>query len=138
MKQAVKLILIGLAAGAILAVFLKIIQTTTGNQAYDLLFETDYVPVLKQWHEVPGVGIAFHFLTCIMSVAVLFLLLKPFHLERRFLPYVLVYTIGGAFLYPLTALSARTPELADVAAWGLWTLGHALFSVTVGLLIKFW
>ncbi|MDY0404213.1 hypothetical protein P5G51_001240 [Virgibacillus sp. 179-BFC.A HS] len=138
MKQTLKLILIGIAGGIVLAVFLKIIQQITANQAYCLLFETDYVPILQNWSDLIGMGMAFHFITCIASVVVLFYLLKGLHLERRCLPYVLVYTIGGAILFSLTALSENTPAITDVAAWGFWTLGHALFAITVGLLVKYW
>lgn len=52
-------------------------------------------------------------------------------------PYIFVYTLGGAGLFFLTALSDQFPEVGDKAAWIYWTLGHAVFGYTVGVLIKF-
>lgn len=43
-----KLTLIGIAAGVILIISLKILYILTGNTAYLLLFNFDYVHVLNQ------------------------------------------------------------------------------------------
>lgn len=138
MRQLFKLVSTAFIAGIVLAGFLNIIQSLTGNHAYILLFNMDYIPVLKQWNDVPGIGLIFHFATCIASVVVLFYLLKPNRMHEKFLPYFLTYTIGGAILYSLTALTEIPPKLTDVSAWTFWTLGHGIYGVIVGLLMKYW
>ncbi|MYL56354.1 hypothetical protein GLW20_02415 [Virgibacillus halodenitrificans] len=136
MKQIVRLITSAIIAGVILALSLKIIQITTGNPAYILLFNMDYIPVLKQWNNVPGAGMLFHFITCIVSVIGLFYILKLFNWEKVASLYMAVYTIGGGILFFLSALTETPPAYTNAAAWFYWTIGHAIFGVTVGLLIK--
>ncbi|GAA0603762.1 hypothetical protein GCM10009001_21030 [Virgibacillus siamensis] len=138
MNRFVKLVFIGILAGIILAGFLNIIQSLTGNQAYILLFNMDYIPVLSQWNNVPGIGLIFHFITCITSVVVLYFILQLMRWHKHFLPYFLTYTIGGGTLYTLTALTEIPPLLTNIAAWGFWTLGHGIYGVVVGLLVKHW
>ncbi|MEN1968470.1 hypothetical protein WMZ97_10395 [Lentibacillus sp. N15] len=136
MRQLLKLTFIGIVAGIVLAVFLKIIQLLTGNQAFVLLFNTDYIPLLRNIQSSGKVGITFHFVTCILSVIVLFYILKSLHLERSFTAYLVVFTVGGGILYSLTALTEQVPAVTDFAAWAFWTIGHAIFASVVGLLIK--
>lgn len=138
MGQHIKLILIGLISGVVLAASMKIVQLVTGSQAYALLFNYDFIPGVNQWRPVAVVGVAFHYLTCVCSVVVLFYLLKRFHREKHLLPYIITYTAGGGILYFLTALSEKPPAASDFEAWFYWTAGHGLFSLTAGLLIKHW
>ncbi|AIF43080.1 hypothetical protein [Virgibacillus sp. SK37] len=136
MKQIARLMATGIIAGVILALSLKIIQITTGNPAYILLFNMDYIPALKQWDNVPGAGMLFHFITCVVSVIALFYILKILKWERIASLYVAVYTIGGGILFFLSALTETPPAYTNIAAWLYWTIGHAIFGVVVGLLIK--
>ncbi|OZU90585.1 hypothetical protein CIL03_05440 [Virgibacillus indicus] len=133
-----KLVLIGIIAGTVLAVSLKIVRLLTGNPASILLYNMDYIPLLKMWDEILGAGLLFHFITCIVSVVVLFYFLKPLALKRNVLPYVVTYTIGGGVLFFLSALTGTPPAYNDVAAWFYWTAGHTLFGIVVGLLVKKW
>src|SRR5699024_2732914 len=87
-----KLIIIGLISGMILAASGKIIRLTTGNKAEILLYNMDYMPVLKKWSDKWITGIIFHYMTCIVSAVVLFYMLVPFGWETNIWPYVLVYT----------------------------------------------
>ncbi|WP_228548273.1 hypothetical protein [Sporosarcina obsidiansis] len=138
MKQFRILLLTGVIAGIVLALYLKVIQLLTGNQAYILLFNFDYVPVIQDWEPQLLIGYLFHFLTCIASAVVLFYLLRFVHLEFRIWPYVLVYTVGGGILFSLTGLSDQPPAITDGAAWFYWTMAHAVFGLIVGSLIKHW
>lgn len=138
MKNIVKLAVIGIIAGIILALFLKIIQSLTNNQAYNLLFNTDYIPFLNELYPKYLVEVLFHFITCIMSVIVLFYLLKLFNLQFKLMPYILIYTAGSSILFPLTALSERTPDLSDYSAWIYWIIGHMIYSVIVAIMINKW
>ncbi|MBY0223226.1 hypothetical protein ABZ756_14555 [Mammaliicoccus sciuri] len=138
MRQFGKLIIIGTIAGIALALFLKVIQILIGNQAYVLLFNFDYVPVIQDWEPQLLVGYLFHFITCIVSAVALFYLLRIIQREYLISPYVLVYTVGGGILFSLTGLSEQPPAITDGAAWFYWTAAHAVFGLIVGGLIKNW
>ncbi|MFB9057843.1 hypothetical protein ACFFU9_13945 [Mariniflexile ostreae] len=138
MKKILKLTAIGLFAGLILMLVLKIILILTGNTAYILLFNFDYVPIIKDLEPVWLFGYLFHFLTCIISVVALFFILKYWNIQKRMLPYSIVYTLGGGALFFLTALSHQPPEATDVMAWFYWTVAHAIFGFVVGVSIKKW
>lgn len=115
---------------------LKIVMLALGNQAYVLLFNFDYIPVINQLKPVWLFGYLFHFLTCIGSVIALYFILGKYH--HKIIGYVLVFTIGGGALYFLTALSEQPPAVSDVMAWVFWTFGHAIFGYVVGILIVKW
>lgn len=76
MKQLMKLAIIAFIAGIVLMLFLKVIMILTGNTAYILLFNFDYIPVINDLRPIWLFGNVFHFLTCILSVVVLYYLLK--------------------------------------------------------------
>ncbi|GGW60975.1 hypothetical protein DFQ11_102609 [Winogradskyella epiphytica] len=138
MKQLLKLISIGLIAGIVLMLILKIVILLTGNTAYILLFNFDYIPILNALRPEWLFGYVFHFITCIVSVVALYHILKSFKLEERIRPYILVYTIGGGALFFLTALSDQPPAVNDLMAWVYWTFAHAVYGYVVGYLIKKW
>lgn len=137
MKQFIKLLFTGIIAGLVLGIVLGIIQLLTHNKAFLLLFNMDYIPLVKNLNPGWAMGITFHLLTCITSVVALFYILKIIHHERNIIAYLLTYTIGGGLLFSLTALSNTPPAITDFAAWGYWTFGHAIFSLIVGILIKY-
>lgn len=138
MKRIGKLIVIGILAGALLAGLLKLVYVATGNKAYTLLYNVDYIPILNRWESYPIVGITFHFVFCIASVVGLYFILRFVHLEKRILPYFLTYTAGSGILYFLTALSEKPPAANDMEAWIYWTLSHAAYSILVAELIIHW
>lgn len=138
MKQFLKLTAIGIIGGIVLIFSLRIVLELTGNTAYVLLFNFDYIPLIHDLRPVWLFGYIFHFLTCIVSVIALFYILKPRGLHIKILPYVIVYTFGGGALFFLTALSHKPPAPDDVMAWTYWTIGHAAFGYVVGALIKKW
>lgn len=138
MRQLSKLLFIGIIAGTILASVLILVFFMTANEAYYMLFNVDYIPVLKEIQPRIIVEIAFHYAFCIGSVVGLFYILSLIQLEHELTLYILVYTGGSAILYFLTALSGHPPMVTDVAAWIYWSLAHAIYSVIVGLSIKKW
>lgn len=138
MKQGLKLTSIGIFGGIVLMLVLKIVMYFTGNTAYILLFNFDYVPIINKLRPVWFFGYVFHFVTCIVSVIALFYLLKIKSWQLKLLPYIAVYTIGGGALFFLTSLSPKPPAADDVMAWMYWTLAHAIFGYVVGSLVKKW
>lgn len=138
MKHLLKLTTIALVAGFVLMLILKVVMAITGNTAYVLLFNFDYIPVVKDLKPVWLFGYIFHFLTCIVSVIALFHILKTWNWQKVVFPYILVYTMGGGVLFFLTSLSDLPPAANDVMAWVYWTMAHAVFGYVVGGLIKKW
>lgn len=138
MKHLLKLTTIGLCAGFVLILVLKIVMVFTGNTAYILLFNFDYIPVIKHLKPVWLFGYVFHYLTCIISAIALFYILKSWNWQKLLFPYILVYTLGGGALFFLTSLSNLPPAANDVMAWIYWTIAHAVFGYVVGALVKKW
>ena len=127
---------IGFIAGVILILPLKILYILTGNTAYILLFNFDYVPVLNQLRPVWLFGYIFHFVTCICSVIGLYYILKYLNKQLSLFYYIAVYTVGGGTLFFLTCLSVKPPAENDFTAWLYWTIAHGIFGFAVGLLVK--
>lgn len=138
MNQGLKLTSIGIFGGVVLILVLKMALVFTGNTAYILLFNFDYVPILNGLRPVWLFGYVFHFVTCIVSVIALYYILKPRGWELKLLPYIVVYTIGGGALFFLTSLSPKPPAANDAMAWMYWTFAHAVFGYVVGNLVKKW
>lgn len=138
MKKLLKLILVGVLAGIILANILVILHILMNNPAYILLFNVDYIPILKNLRPESIIGVIFHFSFCIVSVVGLFYLLKIIHRERQTLLYVVVYAGGSSILYFLTIFSGKPPFATDITAWMYWTLAHAIYGLVVGEFVKRW
>lgn len=138
MRSATTFISIGMISGIILALFLKIIELTTGNIVYHLLFDVSYIPILNTWKPVWLIEVLFHFGTCIVSITMLYYVLTFFHLEKSMPVYIIVIGVGSSILYFLTELSNKTPSVTDIGAWIYWVIGHLLFSLTACALIKVW
>lgn len=136
MRQLLKLISIGFIGGVVLIIVLKLVLIITGNTAYYLLFNFDYIPVIQDLKPVWLFGYLFHFVTCIISVIALFYLSNRF--QKNILVYVIVYGIGGAALFFLTALSEQPPAANDWQAWLFWTFAHTIFGYVVGVLVRKW
>lgn len=136
MKKLFLLSVIGFVAGLVLMWVLKLVLLLTGNTAYILLFNFDYIPVARDLKPIWLFGYVFHFMTCIVSVIALFYILKRWSLHHKISPYVLVYMLGGGGLFFLTALSAQPPASDDVMAWLYWTLAHGIYGLAVGVMAK--
>lgn len=138
MQRFVKLTAISVFSGFLLAGILLLVDVTISNKAYILLFNVDYIPYLDHVWSQPGIGIVFHFVFCTISVIGLYVFLMFFHYEKTVLPYIMVYTLGSACLFFLTALTDLAPAADDYIAWMAWTCAHALFGISVGLSVKHW
>jgi len=138
MKQFLKLSAISIIAGIVLILVLRVVLAFTGNTAYVLLFNFDYIPIIKDLKPVGFFGNLFHFVTCLVSVLALFAILKTWKIQYKLWPYILVYSVGGGALFFLTVLSEQPPASNDVMAWVYWTFAHAVFGYMVGDLIRKW
>ncbi|GAB3802315.1 hypothetical protein [Virgibacillus kimchii] len=138
MLDFIVLVVIGVIGAIGLSLFMKLVRILTGNRAEILLYNLDYMPVLKKWSHIRAAGLTFHFFTCIASVVVLFYLLRLIGWEYYIFPYVVVYTAGSAFLFFLSALTKTPPKHTDRYAWLHWTAGHAFYGIIVGVLVRLW
>lgn len=77
MNQLLKLVTIGIIGGVVLILILGIVLLLTGNTAYFLLFNFDYIPIINELRPIWLFGYIFHFITCVVSVIALFYILKP-------------------------------------------------------------
>ncbi len=138
MRLLYKLLITSIVSGTVLAGFLKVVQVTLNNDAYILLFNMDYIPLLKNVEKINGSGYVFHFVFCFVSVVSLFHLAKIVQLEKHIAVYVIVFTAGSGMLYFLTALTNQPPSATSVISWLYWVVAHAVFGIVVGVMIKYW
>lgn len=136
MRQFFQLIGIGIASGIILAVLMQLVFTLTGNEAYILLYNVDYFPIIHIFKDSAWFGFAFHLVFCIASVIGLFYIATFFGWQYSIWPYVTVYTAGSGVLYFLTLLTDKPPAADDGTSWFFWTAGHFVFSLAVGWMIR--
>lgn len=136
MKTFLQLIGIGIVSGAVLAMIMQIIYSLTGNEAYILLYNIDYFPIIHVFKDSYLFGIAFHFVFCIASVVGLYSILSFWGKQYSSWPYVTVYTAGSGILYFLTLFTDRPPAANDGMAWFYWTASHLVFSLTVAWMIR--
>lgn len=138
MKLFSKLAIIGIIAGIVLAGCMKLVYALTGNEAFKLLYNVDYIPLLQAYDDSIYFGIIFHYIFCIVSVVGLYYFLALFQLHKRLFPYIFMYTVGAGILYFLTLLTNDPPAATHFVSWLYWTISHLLFGLAVALLVKKW
>src|SRR5699024_4803416 len=107
-------------------------------QSYVLLFNMDYIPILKYFEDITGSGFVFHFLFCFISVISLYYLARIVHLESNVSTYVIVFTVGSGIMYFLIIFTNEPPSATSFESWFLWVVAHALFGIIVGFMIHKW
>ena len=132
-----RLILIAIISGGIFGLFLRAIQQFTGKKVYTLLMNIDYFPILKDLKLSEIVEFSLHILVSITVVIVLYYGLRKVGHEQRVSTYIWLNVLIGGLLYLTTTFSERTPELTDMIAFTYWLVGHAIFGVLVGIMIRF-
>lgn len=137
MKRILKLIIIGIIGGTVLAEMLRMIYLVTGINAYNLLFNFDYLPFIGQYSQTDAwTGMLFHYFTCVMSVLVSYYIFKKYGIQKDVLPYVVLFLIGSLILFFLTGLSPELPEWNDWSAFIFFGFGHLVYGLVVGKLIQ--
>ncbi|WP_052455621.1 hypothetical protein [Bhargavaea cecembensis] len=119
----------GLAAGVFLGALLYAAEKATGLKVYTLLMNIDYVPVLKEYRFPAPVEFSFHLIVSVVLAVILFRIVLRFRWTgRRMAGWVTALNgIVGLGIWPVTALSERTPALGDAAALGVWLAAHLLY-----------
>ncbi|MFD2612655.1 hypothetical protein [Paenibacillus gansuensis] len=127
----------GLAAGIGMGYLLKGIENGTGSKVYTLLLSVDYVPGLRDIITTEFAQFGIH-LVLSVAVAALFSLGYRTNSARgkRLAVIAGASVLLGVVLFPTTALSSRTPELSDAAAFGWWLLGHLMYGLIVGAVLQ--
>lgn len=136
-KRFITLILIGIVGGTVLAELLRLVYLLLKINAYNLLFNFDYIPIIGKYsHTNEWTGMVFHYLTCIVSVIVSYYVFKKYGMEKDLLPYLALFFVGSMMLYFLTGLSSEAPAWNDWTAFILFGLGHLVYGFVVGKLIQ--
>lgn len=132
-----KLMLIGIVAGGIFGLFLKVVQQFTGKKVYTLLMNVDYVPILKDLQLNEFVEFSLHIVVSVILVWILYFGLGSIGYEQSIFIYMWINVVIGGFLYATTVFSERTPEITDIVALTYWLGGHIIFGLLVGIMIRF-
>lgn len=127
-----------IVAGLVLGLFLKVVEHLTNERVYTLLLNVDYFPILKDYHFPEVIEFAFHLIISLLIAGCLFALRNRLNWSNKAL---IVYStisqlIIGCLLFPTTILSDRTPEITDVFAFNWWLIGHILYGLVVGILLR--
>lgn len=133
-----KVSIIGIVAGLLLALFFKVMETTSGHKVYTLLLNIDYIPVLNtvQFPEIVEVG--FHIIISIGVCLFLFFFIrfKKITQSKRIIRFcVFVNVLIAILYYPTTLLSERTPAFKNLWALVFWIIGHIGYGWGVGVLL---
>ncbi len=116
---------------------LRLIYTLTKVNAYNLLFNFDYIPVIGVYSNTSSwTGMTFHYFTCVASVVVSYYFFKKFKLEKEIFPYISLFFVGSLMLYFLTGLSLEPPAWDDGLAFSFFGLSHLLYAIVVVKLIQ--
>jgi hypothetical protein len=124
----------GIIAGIFLGLFLKAVEYITGLKVYTLLLNVDYIPNLKNYAFSEFLEFVLHLvISVLLSLVSYFYFLKKYNKMRVVIKLSLVV---GLLLYPTTLLSERTPEVTSTSAFLFWMLGHGLYGVVLGRMLK--
>lgn len=125
----------GLISGLFLGLFLKVIQHQFGIEVYTLLLNVDYIPVLKEMKFPEIIEISFHLLISIVLGIFLLYVVKKYQWTnwKMVMITMVICLFIGAFLYPTTVLSYRTPSLTSISAFFFWQLGHILYGALLSI-----
>ncbi|MFD2445281.1 hypothetical protein ACFSO7_15060 [Bacillus sp. CGMCC 1.16607] len=133
-----KAILAGIISGCFLGFFLKVIETITSLKVYTLLLNVDYIPWINRFRLSESIEFGFHLIVSILLSLFLvkFLTTKEWESKRKITLVVVVCITIALLLFPITALSTRTPALNNYSALFYWLLGHALYGLLLGYLLN--
>ncbi|GBF74496.1 hypothetical protein PA598K_02844 [Paenibacillus sp. 598K] len=124
----------GLLSGVALGLLLKAIEQWSGSKVYTLLLNVDFIPwlpeALPEWLEF-----AMHLVVAVpLGWACAYLAVR----YGRPLRFGAATGLAAAVLTwaPLTALSDRTPDTADIGALRWWLAAHLIYGLVLGLALR--
>ena len=125
----------GLIAGIWLGLFFKAMEVIFGIKVYTLLLNIDYIPILKELTFPEIVEFSLHLVISIALAIVLLYVIARYKWGKRQIIFrtIVICLVIGAFLYPTTALSERTPPITSISAILFWLLGHILYALVLGV-----
>lgn len=131
-------ILPGIISGIFLGIFLKVIELTTKINVYTLLLNVDYIPIINQVKFPEIIEFLFHLIISVLVAVFLvnFLKVRKWRPLKNFYFVIIFSLFISLILFPTTDLSERTPELTSIPALLYWLLGHILYGVLLGYLVK--
>lgn len=128
----------GILAGFVLGLLMKLVETVTDEKVYTLLMNVDYIPILKEFHFPERVEFSFHLIISILIAIILIFSTHYFNWTKK---QILVVSISvnvfiAIVIYPTTLLSDRTPAFALNEAFLYWLIGHFIYGVVLGMILK--
>ena len=138
-KWVQKVVIQGFISGVILAYFLKVVEQTTPYKVYTLLLNVDYIPVINRFVLPEIIEVMLHLVISIVLIACLqaFIDHKKITSTKQIVLFCMVSCfVIGMVLFPTTILSNRTPSLTSIPAWSYWLLGHSMYGIIVGYLLR--
>ncbi len=123
---------LGIVAGCVLGVFLKIVEQTTGEKVYTLLLNVDFIPHIPQplpepiefvLHVLVSIGIGVGYIGLLQGI--------KFCRTHPKTVGLLLGVLAIPSFFPLTSLSTRTPHPDDLIALLWWCAGHVLYGVVL-------
>lgn len=137
MKIHFQLCAIGILTGTVFGLFLKGIESLTKKRVYTLLLNVDYIPLLRDLELNESLEFLLHLIVSVIVVYVLYFGLRRLKWQQFITPYVVANLVIACGLFLTTSFSARTPALADLLALFYWVVGHVLYGLLLGLMIRY-
>lgn len=125
-------------AGCLFGAFFKAVENLTGSRVYTLLVNVDYIPILKNYRFPEGIEFSFHLVISWFITAIVFAIRHKYKWNNVTLikNSVLIQIFIGCMLFPTTIFSNRTPTFTDYDALFWWLVGHVLYGIMVGTLLR--
>ncbi|WP_090831464.1 MULTISPECIES: hypothetical protein [unclassified Bacillus (in: firmicutes)] len=137
-KHILQATMAGVVSGIFLGLFFKFAQTVTEIKVYTLLLNVDYVPILQSFRRSETFEFSLHLIISILlSIVILYIIQSKGWGNREKITFTIFVSVAvGIILYPTTLLSERTPAFTDMYAFLLWLVGHLIYGVLLGSMIR--
>lgn len=133
-----QVIITSIIAGCLFGAFLKVVEKLTDSRVYTLLLNVDYIPIIKNFRFPEVIEFTFHLIISWLVTAIVCAIRNKYKWNNVKLMRnsVLIQLLIGCMLFPTTNFSKRTPMITDFAALSWWLVGHIVYGLMVGILLK--
>lgn len=131
--------IIGVFSGVLLGVLFKWIEKIADLKVYTLLLNVDYLDFITNLNLNEFGDFSLHLIVSIILVIAIMILIqiKKWNAKQIVWHVIWINALIGILLYPMTTvLSDRTPDLFDIGAFSWWTIGHVLYGIVLGVILK--